>query len=89
MGVAGSVTVVCAFSFLGGAANGVEAFAVLTAVQEQTDDAHQARINGLFGALAAGTTGAGFLLGGLTAAPPRRAPSTSSRRSASPLQRPL
>jgi MFS family permease len=67
MGVAGSVAVVCAFSFIGGTANGIEAFAALTAIQEQTDDAHQARVSGLFEALTAATTGIGFLLGGLIA----------------------
>jgi predicted MFS family arabinose efflux permease len=68
MGVAGSVALVCVFSFVGGTANGIEAFAVLTAIQEATDEAHQARINGLFEALAAACAGIGFLLGGLIAA---------------------
>jgi MFS family permease len=67
MGLAGSVAVVAAFSFMGGTANGIEVFAALTAIQEETDDAHQARVTGLFEALTAATTGAGFLLGGLVA----------------------
>ena len=67
MGVAGSVAVVGVFSFIGGTANGIEVFAALTAIQEHTDETHQARVNGLFEALTAATTGIGFLLGGLIA----------------------
>jgi MFS family permease len=73
MGIAQSLVVVCLFSLLGGTANGIDAFAVMTAVQEQTADECQARVNGFFEALMAGSTGLGFVAGGViaTAASPR------------------
>jgi MFS family permease len=67
MGTAGSVEVVCLFSFIGGTANGVEGFAVMTAIQEETADEQQARVSGLVEAVWAASMGAGFLLGGLIA----------------------
>jgi predicted MFS family arabinose efflux permease len=73
MGTAQSLLVVCLFSLLGGTANGVDAFAVMTAVQEHTADDYQARVGGFFEALMSGSTGLGFLFGGVvaTAASPR------------------
>lgn len=68
MGTASSLAAACAFSFLGGIANGVDGFATMTALQKHTADEHQARVGGLVEAVAAAATGAGFLLGGLVAA---------------------
>jgi Transmembrane secretion effector len=67
MGTAASATIVIAFSFLGGIGNGIEGFASLTAIQERTTPALQARIGGLVESITAASTGLGFLLGGLTA----------------------
>jgi hypothetical protein len=68
MGVAPSVIIVGAFSLLGGIGNGVEGYATMTAIQEQTTDAFQTRVAGLVESINAGTTGVGFLVGGLLAA---------------------
>lgn len=67
MGTASTVETVVLFSAIGGVANGIEAFAVMTAVQEETCESFQARVGGLVEAIAGATTGAGFLLGGLIA----------------------
>ena len=67
MGLATTIPVVAAFSFLGGIANGVEAFALMTALQERTPPALQARVNGLFESVGAGGCGLGFMIGGVLA----------------------
>jgi MFS family permease len=67
MGTAATVETVVIFSAIGGVANGIEGFAVMTAIQEQTSDAFQARVGGLVEALASATTGLGFFLGGVIA----------------------
>ena len=67
MGTATSVTVVIGFSFLGGIGNGIEGFASMTAIQEQTSGAFQARVGGLVESMTAATSGLGFVLGGLVA----------------------
>jgi predicted MFS family arabinose efflux permease len=67
MGTAATVETVVIFSAIGGVANGIEGFAVMTAIQEQTSDAFQARVGGLVEALASATTGLGFFLGGAIA----------------------
>jgi hypothetical protein len=67
MGTAASVFVLSLFSFVGGTANGIDAFAVMTAIQERTADQYQARVGGLFEALVSGATGIGFLVGGMVA----------------------
>ena len=67
MGLATSVLMMCFFAFLGGIANGVELFASTTAIQEATDEEHQARVGGVTEALLCAGTGAGFLVGGLLA----------------------
>lgn len=64
MGLAPSLAVVCVFSFIGGTANGVDAFAAMTAIQERTAPEFQARVGGLVEALMAAALGIGFLLGG-------------------------
>jgi MFS family permease len=58
----------CAASVVGGAGNGVQWVAVVTAIQEFTAEAYQARVLGLLESLASGLSGIGFLLGGAIAA---------------------
>jgi MFS family permease len=53
---------------VGGAGNGVQWVAVITAIQEFTAEANQARVIGLLESLASGLSGVGFLLGGAIAA---------------------
>jgi hypothetical protein len=67
MGTATSVPVVVGFSFLGGIGNGIEGFASMTAIQEQTAAAFQARVGGLVECVTAATSGVGFFLGALIA----------------------
>lgn len=67
MGSAGSIELVCLFSLLGGLANGIEAYATMTAIQELTSQDQQARVSGFFESIIAAATGAGFLLGGAVA----------------------
>ena len=64
MGLAPGLALACAASMLGGAGNGVQWVAVLTALQEATEDRFQARVAGLLEAVLAGAPGVGFLLGG-------------------------
>jgi MFS family permease len=49
---------------LGGAGNGVQWVAVMTALQEATPPEYQARMAGLLESLGAAMPGVGFLLGG-------------------------
>jgi len=58
----------CLASAVGGAGNGVQWVAVITAIQELTAEAYQARVIGLLESLASGLSGVGFLLGGAIAA---------------------
>jgi hypothetical protein len=67
MGAAQSVAVACVFCLFGGAATGVEVFASMTAIQEQTGEEYQARVSGVVEALTAAATGVGFAFGGLIA----------------------
>ena len=53
---------------IGGLGNGVQWIALVTAVQELTSAAYQARVLALLEALASAMPGAGFLLGGAIAA---------------------
>jgi hypothetical protein len=66
-GTAGSIELVGMWSFVGGIANGVEAFAVLTAVQRRTPAALQVRVNGLLESLETAALGTGLLIGGAAA----------------------
>jgi hypothetical protein len=75
MGLSGTVATVALWSAVGGIANGVEGFALLTAVQERTADAFQARVSGLLESLHAAAPAVGFAAGGVLA-------STVSPRSA-------
>jgi len=75
LGMAGvtTLTLACAFSVLGGLGNGIQWVAVMTALQESTPVALQARITGLLESAASIMTGVGFLLGGVlvsVASPP-------------------
>jgi MFS family permease len=69
MAAAPGIVVACAASVVGGIGNGVQWVAHLTALQERTPPALQARIGGLMESVSAVAPGIGFLLGGvLTAA---------------------
>jgi MFS family permease len=67
MASAGTLVVACAFSVLGGAGNGIQWIAVMTAIQEVTPRDYQARVTGLVESLGAGMPGIGYLLGGILA----------------------
>jgi MFS family permease len=64
MSQAGTLAVACAFSVLGGAGNGIQWVAVMTALQEATPPEFQARMSGLLESLGAAVPGVGFLAGG-------------------------
>lgn len=58
----------CGASVLGGAGNGIEWVALVTAVQQLTHADYQARVASLVDSVAKAAPGIGFLLGGATAA---------------------
>jgi len=62
-----TLIVACVASVIGGLGNGVQWIALVTAVQELTRAAYQARVLALLEALASAMPGAGFLLGGAIA----------------------
>jgi MFS family permease len=62
-----TLIVACATSALGGLGNGVQWVALITAVQELTAPAYQARVVASLEALAGAMPGVGFVLGGLVA----------------------
>ncbi len=66
--LAPTLAVACLASVIGGIGNGVQWVAVITATQELTEQAYQARVIGLLESLASGLSGVGFLLGGVIAA---------------------
>jgi MFS family permease len=70
LGLASAETllVACLVSIVGGAGNGVQWIAVMTALQEATPADYQARIVGLLESVAAAMPGIGYLLGGLLVA---------------------
>jgi MFS family permease len=68
MAVAPSLAIACALSLLGGAGNGVQWVAVLTALQERVPDELQVRIVGLLDAGAQLAPGLGFALGSILTA---------------------
>jgi MFS family permease len=68
MASAQTLLVACVFSIVGGAGNGVQWIAVVTAIQEVTPRDYQARVTGLLESLGAGMPGIGYLLGGTLAA---------------------
>ena len=55
----------CLMSIVGGAGNGVQWVAVMTALQESTPPEYQARVSGLLESIGAAMPGVGFLLGGV------------------------
>ncbi len=68
MSQAGVLWVACAMSVVGGAGNGIQWVAVMTALQEATPTEFQARMSGLLESIGAAMPGFGFLLGGLLTA---------------------
>src|SRR4051794_12537339 len=68
LAVAPTLGAACAASVLGGAGNGVQWVAVMTAVQEAVSPAFQARVVGFLESLLAAMPGLGYLLGGGLAA---------------------
>ncbi len=65
--VSPTLALACAASVVGGLGNGVQWIALVTAVQELTRAAYQARVLSLLEALASAMPGLGFLLGGAIA----------------------
>jgi MFS family permease len=63
-----TLLVACAAASIGGIGNGVQWIGLVTAVQELTRAAYQARVLALLEALASAMPGVGFLLGGAIAA---------------------
>jgi predicted MFS family arabinose efflux permease len=64
MASAQTLVVACLMSVVGGAGNGVQWVAVMTALQESTPPEYQARVAGLMESIGAAMPGLGFLLGG-------------------------
>jgi MFS family permease len=64
LATADSLLVACLVSIVGGAGNGIQWIAVMTALQEVTPADYQARIVGLLESLAAAMPGVGYLIGG-------------------------
>lgn len=67
MAAAPTLAVACAASALGGAGNGVQWVALVSAVQEMTAQNMQARVMSVLESVGTTMPGIGFLLGGLTA----------------------
>lgn len=68
IGAAPTLLAACAASAIGGLGNGIQWIALVTAVQELTRAAYQARVLALLEAIASAMPGVGFLLGGAIAA---------------------
>ena len=67
MAAAGTLALACGLAVVGGAGNGVQWVALVTAVQEVTDADLQARVVGLVESAGAAMPGVGFVLGGAVA----------------------
>ncbi len=67
LAAAQTLAIACAASALGGAGNGVQWVAMVSAVQELTTASMQARVLGTLESAVSATPGIGFLLGGLIA----------------------
>jgi MFS family permease len=65
MASAQSLLVACLMSIVGGAGNGVQWIAVMTALQESTPPEYQARVSGLLESIGAAMPGVGFFAGGV------------------------
>jgi hypothetical protein len=68
LGVAPNIEVACAVAVVGGAANGAQGAALLSALQEATDMRFQTRVMAFFEALVTAAPGIGYLLGAAIAA---------------------
>ncbi len=68
LAVAPTLAVACAASIVGGAGNGIQWVAAISAVQELTAEAMQARVMSVLESIGAAMPGVGFALGGLIAA---------------------
>jgi predicted MFS family arabinose efflux permease len=68
MATAQTLLVACLVSIVGGAGNGVQWIAVVTALQENTPADYQARVVGLLESLGAAMPGVGYLIGGVLVA---------------------
>lgn len=68
LGVAPNIEVACAVAVFGGAANGAQGAALVTALQEATDIGFQTRVMSFFEAVVTAAPGIGYLLGGAIAA---------------------
>ncbi|HET8863092.1 MAG TPA: MFS transporter [Solirubrobacterales bacterium] len=66
-GAAPNLALACAAAVVGGAGNGIQWVAVVSAVQELTSPGMQARVLGTLESSASATPGIGFVLGGLIA----------------------
>jgi len=65
MSQASTLWLACVMSVVGGAGNGVQWVAVMTAMQEATPPEYQSRMSGLLESIGAAMPGIGYLLGGL------------------------
>src|SRR3954449_684770 len=68
LAAAPNIEVACAIALVGGAANGAQGAAILTALQESIDMDFQARVMSFFEAVVTAAPGIGYLLGGAVAA---------------------
>src|SRR3954451_15167355 len=68
LAVAPTLAVACAASVVGGAGNGVQWVAAISAVQELTAESMQARVMSVLESIGAAMPGVGFALGGVIAA---------------------
>ena len=68
MAVAPTLLLACLAGIVGGAGNGVQWVAVMTALQESVAEDYQARISGMLESIAAAAPGIGYLAGGLLTA---------------------
>ena len=68
LAAAPTLLVACAVSVIGGAGNGVEWVAAVSAIQEMTRSEMQARVMSVLESVGAAMPGVGFLVGGLVAA---------------------
>jgi MFS family permease len=64
MATTSSLLGACLFSILGGAGNGIQWIAVVTALQEATPQDYQARVTGLLESLGSAMPGVGYIVGG-------------------------
>jgi MFS family permease len=67
MASAQTLLVACGFSIVGGAGNGVQWIAVVTALQQATPRDYQARVTGMLESIGAAMPGLGYVIGGVLA----------------------